>query len=216
VVDTVVRVDTVQVESEASQELEQRVARLQLQLLEREAQITSLERQRNEAMQEVVRAMARLETAATRAEAASAMAEAQVAMEVLREAQPDAPEVQQAAHFLEQSRAAFAAPNYGGALYYANEARLLSRTGQARLAGVEVGGMRPGEAPFAVPVRLETLRRCNVRSGPGLEFEVLSTLEPNISLVGYSYADEWVRVRLADGRAGWVFYNLVGVRKERP
>src|SRR6267143_6021673 len=62
-------------------ELDQRVARLELRLLEREAQIDALQERLDDARQEVVRAMAKLQTLATRAGAASAMAEAEVALQ---------------------------------------------------------------------------------------------------------------------------------------
>ncbi len=53
--------------------LEQRVARLELRLAERDAQIEDLQARLDEARQEVVRAMAKLQTVASRAEAASAI-----------------------------------------------------------------------------------------------------------------------------------------------
>jgi len=54
--------------------MEQRVARLELRLLERDAQLEELQARLDEARQEVVRAMAKLQTVASRAEAASAIA----------------------------------------------------------------------------------------------------------------------------------------------
>ena len=54
--DTVVVVDTVEV---PDRELAQRVATLQLQVLERTAQVADLQRQLDAARQEIVRAMAR-------------------------------------------------------------------------------------------------------------------------------------------------------------
>src|SRR5204863_274769 len=51
--------------------LEQRVARLELQRLERDAQVDQLQGQLDAARREVVRAMAKLQTLASRAEAAS-------------------------------------------------------------------------------------------------------------------------------------------------
>ena len=81
VVDTVNVVDTVQVEAAADAELQERVARLQLQLLERDAQIAVIQDQLTGAQQEVVRNMAKLQSQASRAEAASGMAEADIALQ---------------------------------------------------------------------------------------------------------------------------------------
>src|SRR5213079_2057653 len=57
--------------------LERRVARLELLVAERDAQVEDLQARLDEARQEVVRALAKLQTVASRAEAASAIAEAE-------------------------------------------------------------------------------------------------------------------------------------------
>lgn len=103
---------------------EQRAARLELRLLEREAQLEELEARLDEARQEVVRAMGKLQTVARRAEAASAMAEAEIAVQSLRAAGgAPAPNSAQASALLDESSAAFAKHNYGGAAYLANQAK---------------------------------------------------------------------------------------------
>src|SRR5205807_6866322 len=63
-------VDTTRATARAA-DLEQRVARLELRVLERDAQIEEVQTRLDDARQEVVRAMAKLQTLATRAEAAS-------------------------------------------------------------------------------------------------------------------------------------------------
>src|SRR5438045_2501818 len=65
-------------------ETERELARVKVQLLERNARLADMDRRLDEATTEVVRAMARLRTLATRAEAASAIAEAEVTVQQLR------------------------------------------------------------------------------------------------------------------------------------
>ncbi len=65
-------------------ELEQKLARTELQLLEKEAQLSELQARLDDARQEVVRAMAKQQSLASRAEAASGMAEAEIALQSLR------------------------------------------------------------------------------------------------------------------------------------
>ena len=79
-------------------EVDRRIARLELGLMEKEAQVEDLQSRLDDTRQEVVRAMAKLQTLATRAEAASGMAEAELALQSLRTApgQPSAPEAVQA------------------------------------------------------------------------------------------------------------------------
>jgi uncharacterized coiled-coil protein SlyX len=195
--------------------LEQRVARLELRLLEKEGQVEELQARLDDARREVVRAMAKLQTLATRAEAASGMAEAEIAQQALRNGggAPAAPEIAQAAQLLQLATAEFDKENYGGALYLANQAKAAAAAGQGRLASVERGSLRPGEVPFALPLRLQTTGRANVREGPGSGFQVAFTLDGGAAVTGYSFADQWVRVTDESGRAGWIYQGLIGRRE---
>jgi len=66
-----------------AQELEERVARLQLLLLEKDAQVRLLNQQLEAGILEVVRAMAKLRGLDSKAEAASNLAETEIAMKSL-------------------------------------------------------------------------------------------------------------------------------------
>jgi hypothetical protein len=192
---------------------EQRAARLELRLLERDAQLEELDARLDEARQEVVRAMAKLQTVASRAEAASAMAEAELAVQSLRAAGgAPAPDLGQASALLQQGSTEFAKHNYGGAAYLANQAKSVAGAGKNRL-GAGRAPLRPGEVSFAVPLRLQTVTRGNVRDGPGATYKVLFTLEPGAALLGYSYVEQWVHVADESGRGGWMFLNLLGRRE---
>ncbi len=127
-------------------------------------------------------------------------------------APPVTPKVTQANALLQQGSAEFAKQNYGGALYLANQAKSVAGVGRTRLGGVDQPAFRPGETPFAVPVRLKAVARGNVREGPGSGYRVLFTLDPGAALTGYSTVDQWVRVGDEGGRTGWMFVTLVGRR----
>lgn len=210
--EVVTRVDTVVVteSAEPDPELQETVARLQLQIYERDAQITDLQRKLDQAIDELVRSMARQQSLASRAEAASAIAEAEIAITALNGSPgaTGAPEHEVAANFLRMSNEQFDAENFGGAVYLATEARSAARRGTSRLASADTSGA-PGETLFALPVRLETIARSNVRSGPGLGFPVQFTLDPGITVTGHGFVDSWVRISDAEGRRGWIFHALV-------
>lgn len=191
-------------------ELERRLARAELRVIEKEAQVEELQTRLEDARDEVVRTMAKLQTIASRAEAASAMAEADVALQSLRntEGSRQIPELAQASGFVQRSTSEFNKQNYGGALYLANQAKTAATAGRARLAG-GTRTARPGEVPFAVPVRLKVASRGNVREGPGTNFSVVFAVEPGAGLTGFSYTDDWVRVTDDTGRSGWIFRPLV-------
>jgi uncharacterized coiled-coil protein SlyX len=196
--------------------LEQRAAALELKVLEQEAQVDELQGRLDDARREVVRAMAKLQSLATRAEAASGMAEAEIALQALRTANgsgsSSSPELDQASQLLQLATAEFDKQNYAGALYLATEAKNAAAAGRGRVASDDRGTTRKGEVPFALPLRLQTTGRANVREGPGSGFRVLFTLEAGVPLVAYSYVDQWVRVKDDSDRAGWIHQTLIGRR----
>ena len=192
-------------------DLEKRIARLELSLLDKEAQVDELQSRLEETRQEVVRAMAKLQTLASRAEAASGIAEAEVALQPLAGApgQYSAPEAAQAKGLLRESSAEFDKENYGGALYLANQAKTLAGAARGRLSAGERGPHSAGETAFALPIRLKAATRGNVRAGPGTSSRIAFSVESGEALIGYSYVDEWIRIGHGDGRSGWIFRNLV-------
>jgi Bacterial SH3 domain len=198
----------------ARAEQDRRIARLELTVLERNAQVEELQVRLDEAREEVVRAMAKLQTLASRAEAASGMAEAEVALQPLRmrSAQQTAPEAAQATRLLREASAEFNQENYGGALYLANQAKALAAAGTGRLSARERTSDRPGEKPFAVPIPLRAVGSGNVREGPGTAAPVAFAVEGGDSLTGYSYVEDWIRISDDMGRGGWIFRKLISRR----
>lgn len=208
----VVRVDTVIVtlQAPADSGLREDVARLQLQVYERDAQIADLQAKLDNAINEVVRSMARLQSLASRAEAASAIAEAEIAMQALEglPGSAKATDLEGATRLLQRSNAEFDGANFGGAVYLATEARNLARRGVARLSSADPSGSL-GETLFTIPVQFWTTTRSNVRGGPGLDYGVEFTLDPGASLQGHGFVDSWVRISDDQGRSGWIFHSLV-------
>jgi hypothetical protein len=194
--------------------MQDRMARLQIQLLERDVQLQELQEQLDATRVELVRNMARLQTQASRAEAASGMAEAEIALGTLRRGAgtTQLPELTQAEELFLESSTEFAGENYGGALYLATQVRALVRTGQARLQGRGNAALVQGETLFAVPVPLRTNARANVRGGPGTNFPVSFTLDASAAVTGQSYANQWVRIVDDQRREGWIFNTLVTSR----
>jgi uncharacterized protein YraI len=191
-------------------DLDKRMARLDLLLLAKDAQIEDLQSKLEDTRAEVVRAMAKLQTVASRAQAASAMAEAEVSLQSFKTGPAaESPEAAQVTKLVRQSATEFNKQNYAGALYLANQAKTVASSYRGRLSLGDREGARPGETPFAKPIRLQMTTRGNVREGPGTNFPVSFAAETGTVLTGYSYADEWIRVSDETGRSGWVFRSLV-------
>jgi hypothetical protein len=190
-------------------DLDKRVARLELSLLARDAQIEDLQTKLEDARAEVVRAMAKLQSVASRVQAASSMAEAEVALQTMKQGGDDAPEIAQATRLVRQGAAEFDKQNYGGALYLANQAKTLASSYRGRLTASGRESARPGETAFAVPIKLVTTTKGNVRGGPGTGFPIIFAADSGTTLTGFSYADEWIRISDDGGRGGWIFRSLV-------
>lgn len=71
----------------------------------------------------------------------------------------------------------------------------------------------PSRTPTLVPVLAEAIGEANLRSGPGLDFDVVGTLTAGnpVPIVGRSLRFPWYAVEWADGPNGqaWVFDQLV-------
>jgi hypothetical protein len=199
----------------AHQELEERAARQQFLLMEREAQVKLLTQKLDAAILEVVRAMAKLRGLESRAEAASNLAESEIAVKTLlrdgasRQKDPD---LTQAEHLLTLAAAEFKKENYSGSVYLTNQAKALIKARETRSSGVESLPKADGEVPFSFPLTLRAVSKSNVREGPGPTFKVVFAVTPDAPLTAYSYKGLWVRIKANDGRNGWIYYSLIDQR----
>ncbi|HEX5814464.1 MAG TPA: SH3 domain-containing protein [Methylomirabilota bacterium] len=207
--------DAVRQYAATSRELEEKVARQHLQLLEKDAEIRALNHKLEAAILEVVRAMAKLRGLSGRAEAASALAETEIALKSM----PPAPALRlrdadlvQARQLLKLASEEFKKQNYDGTVYLTSQVKMLIRTPSGRpVRGADT--VRPdGELALSPTLELRAANRSNVREGPGPSFKVLFVVERGTALSGIAYSGVWVRVTTGDGRAGWMHYSLVDQR----
>jgi hypothetical protein len=207
--------DALTKQTSSNQELEGKLAGLQMLLLEKEAKNKDLDRRLDEAILEVVRTKAKLRSLDSKAEAVSALAEGEIALKALKANVPgvenDA-DFLQAAELLKASGLELKKENFGGALYLATQAKSIINESQERSTGRVRTPMMAGEVPFAAPLPLRLVSSSKVREGPGLDSKVLFTLPEGTALVGYSYRGLWVRVSGEGARNGWVYYNLIAGR----
>jgi uncharacterized protein YgiM (DUF1202 family) len=69
---------------------------------------------------------------------------------------------------------------------------------------------KPVEEPVIGAARVMT-NTLNVRSAPSLDGEIVTQIKKNDRLAILQSGDDWIRIRLADGTAGWVSRPLVAV-----
>jgi hypothetical protein len=197
-----------------NRELDDKLARSQLLVFEREAQLKELNRKLEEAILEVVRAKAKLRSLESKAEAASHLAEAEIALKTLKESSEGRREQDfaQAEEMLKLGAQEFKRENYGGALYLTSQAKTLLKEGQERSQSRDKMPLLKGEVQFALPLPLRVGSEVRAREGPGLEFKEVHSLGNDEAVLGLSYKGQWVRVKAQDGRVGWVMYTRLAAR----
>ena len=189
--------------------MQHEVVRLQLQTLDKDAQIADLREKLEEANRKAETAPPKPQSVASRAEAATAMAEAMLAYGAIQgQGKRARPSAARAKRLLDMSTTEFDRQNYGAAVYFAAQVKGLAR-GAPPQGSSNGQSARPIETLFTPPVPLQMVARGNLREGPGTSFAVVRILDKGTPLMGQSYASEWVRVNDGQGRSGWVFHALV-------
>lgn len=51
--------------------------------------------------------------------------------------------------------------------------------------------------------------KCNVRSGPGTQFDIIFTVEKGVPFKVIEKKGQWIHIQHADGDQGWIFDTLV-------
>ena len=130
----------------------------------------------------------------TKASAVASLAEAKLAYDAILRAKPDAqnrPDVQTAAAKIENSDQLLSERRYGASVYFSKRAlNMLSDKHDER------------------NIRIVSVKRANLRTGPGLEHQVLDRVALGTVLVELESASSWYKVRMVDGRAGWIHKSV--------
>jgi hypothetical protein len=123
-------------------EMDEKLAKPLLLLLEREAQIQQLEKKLDDAIQETVRSKAKLASQESRAEAASNLAEAEVALKTLKDSikgLDKRPDYAYLAQLMKTSVEELKKENYGGSLYLTNQTKARLRDLQDQIESEQSG-----------------------------------------------------------------------------
>ena len=204
--------------------LEREIANLEIRILQKEALVIELQRRTgsqqkrlDDAITEVVRTKSKLRSIESKAEAASTIAEAEIALKSMKSRieamdQEKMAEFQKAKHLLQKSTQEFKAQNYGGALYLAVQSKAQVSAGDRRIQGRSKIATEAGEVAFDQPLPLTLNKNTNLRNGPDLTHQILTTLDAGTAIVGYAHKENWIRVRTKAGSNGWVHQSLVMVR----
>jgi hypothetical protein len=207
--------EALRMQTAAYRELESKAAALQWRLMKREIGANEpcghevpVQKQIDEAIEDLMRAKTTFVGVESKAKAASKLAVVEVALKDLRSraGEEGHPQVFQAKDLLEKSVLEFNRKNYGGSLRLTLQAESLIQAGEERWKRQKED---PVSLLLALPLRV--LKKSNLRKGPGLDFEVLLTLDEESHVTGHAYKGHWVRVETGDGQTGWIFHSLVDI-----
>jgi len=199
-----------------NQELDQRdseVAKLQLKLLEKQAEINQHVLSQQYAIQEVVRTKAKLRSHSSKAEAVANMAEVKMVLKAVAAGPTNEQQrrvVRQAERMLAMSNEALEEGNIDGASYLSNRAHQLVQPIRERQRDQKRSEKSGAEVVFASPLIMTVLKRCNVRMAPDIKEAVLFRLDSGASVKALAYVENWVRIEDESKDRGWVYYQLLG------
>ncbi len=194
------------------------IVRLRQELAARDAELRDLRtanreqaKSLQESTREVTRAREKTRRLATQADAASFIAEVEVTLSALRVAPATAataPLVAMASGFHAATAAPFAQRDYALAMERAAQAEALL----AVAAAAQAGNPPRGETMLQVPIPLRVTIGSHLRRQPHRRAPIASIVDEDSLVVANAWQDGWLRVTVADGRAGWINQNQLGVR----
>ncbi len=197
-----------------SLEQDKTITKLQLALLEKEAQIQQLILEQQATVQEMVRAQAKLHSRNSRAETAALVAEATLTYKkaVAIAIASQQPTIDRAKQLLDHANEAFRSENYDSSAFLARQSltSLHAILLQNSLQITQKSEYRVDQL-FAIPLTMRVITTSNIRTSPSNLSNVLRTVEEGETVTATGYKGHWVQVEMAGDTEiiGWVFYDLL-------
>jgi hypothetical protein len=145
----------------------------------------------------------RLQLKETKASAVSALAEAKLSYDKFKSMngglQADLETLQDIEHKLEESSQLIQKENYAASVYYSKRVhRMMERS-----ATFQAYHGAHGET------RIVSVSTANLRGGPGLDHDIIATLNFGTVILQVDLANDWSRVETQDGIEGWIHRELI-------
>lgn len=194
-------------------ELQNRVtARLQMELVEKKEEIVRLRAAGQGLATEIASNTIRTPAANTRVETVTYLAEVTTEIEAARQkSQPDEQELfAEVDQLMAQSNLELEGDRYEQASLSAAQAlELISRKRFDDEGAVKVAPETYTD--FIAPLDLKVAKKSNVRKTPGTRGRLVTTVEPETSVVAIGHKGYWIKISLQDGRKGWIYYSLLSI-----
>lgn len=192
--------------------LTNKIAGLELKLLEKQAEINQLMISQQNSISEAVLAKAKLRSYLGKAGAVAGMIETKMALKAIKVDQMNEQQkriLSQANSLILMSDKALDEGNLDGATFLSGKARQLILTISMQNKDDEQSDQHLEKVTFIIPLTMKTFRRSNVRDKPDINSEIQFQLEGDVQVNALWYTDKWIYVEDDTNRKGWVYYYLL-------
>lgn len=192
-------------------------ASLQMELVEKQAEIDRIKITQENLTQEISHTKARIPTPKTKVEVVTYLAEVETDINAAKELASDSeqPIFVQLDRFIAESKIALERGNDDTAHSRASQAMELTQT----IRNKRTLSKRMEEstyAEFKLPLNLQLAKRSNIRKKPSERGEILMTLAPGTPVIANGYQGDWIKVTSNEGQKGWVHHALLAVPETTP
>lgn len=186
--------------------------KLQMELIEKQAEISRIKSTHEDLTQEVEKNKLRRLTPDTKVEAVTHLAEVATDINAAREfATAGEQEVfAQADRFIEESRIELERGNFDKVHSLASQAMELIQ--DIRIKTTLNRMMKNSTSPdFIYPLPLQLAKTGYIRQSPGMHGKILATLDEKTPVAAIGYRGNWIKVTINNGQIGWIYYSLLVV-----
>lgn len=191
-------------------------ARLQMNLLDKHAEVNKLMLKNEQLVRVFVRNKVKLRNRGNKVEAVRLLAEVTTVIDTARANDPGGSwdeVLDRAEQFLVEGKAEIDKGNLENFFYLASKA--FEQVQKIELENREVGHkIDEPEIIFLVPLSMKLLLTSNVRKGPSIDAGVEFVLEAGSLVTAIGYKGMWVKVKSSEGIGGWVYYSLLSGAEE--
>lgn len=186
-------------------------AKLQIKLLEKDAEINRLASMQKGLEREQVRKKVEIHPPKNKAEAVALLAETETDINAAREIarnEADRQALSRIDQLLAEGKAEIEQGNFDKAYTLATEALELTRSMQLKRA---VKLQKAPVSNFLPPMPMQVSKRSKIRKYPNIHAQIIQILEPGTIVTATGYQGHWMKVTVKDQEPGWMYYSLLTV-----
>ena len=186
-------------------------AKLQIKLLEKDAEINRLASRQKGLEREQVREKVKIHPPKNKAEAVALLAETETDINTAKELAKNGTDKQtfgKLDQIMAEGKAEIEQGNFDKAYTLASEALELARSIHLKRA---VKSQKGPVLNFSPPMSMQVSKRSKIRKLPNIHAQIMQILEPGSIVTATGYQGHWMKVTVKDQEPGWIYYSLLTV-----